>query len=404
MLRCAIITSHRSVSLQRVANDIATVLKENSIEIAKTILYPDADPRLYRDVDVAVTVMTFDPAWVTPYLFLCRELNNKGKTCLFYTTVEGRIRRFYSDEWIYRDLAYIANSMYTKTKLVEAGAKVLNVVYHGIDISKVKAFKWMARNLRKKLDLREDDFVVGYVAGGYMRKAHDLFAEVIKIVHSKDKSIKFVVLTDKKGSEHYNDVEDVIVIPDFGNLTDDTLYGLYHVFDLYVQASLAEGFGLPVLEALAAGKPVVHADYAPLTEVTDEKTSFRVPVRAVVYKRETGAIEYELHYYDPEEFAEMILYAKDEVIKNRDEYTARCIERASVFDMRKTYRLFIDMLLSGGIEYVREITETTRASVSASISRGSSSRAERDSSSVERPDNSSSGASIRSGSSTKRTR
>lgn len=348
----AIITSDRSVSLQRVANDIALTLKEGGVKNVRIILSANADPRLYKDIDMAITVMTFDPAWVIPYLFLARSLKVKGKISLFYTTIEGRVKRVHGDEWVYRDLSFIANSRYTKSKLEEVGAKVDAVIYHGINTAGIKAFNWKARELRAKLGLKDDDFVVGYIAGGYMRKGHDVYAEVIKQVLSKDPSIKFVILTDGKGSTHYKGIDKAIVIPEFGKLSKDIIYGLYHMFDLYAQPSLSEGFGLPVLEALSAGKPVVHADYEPLSEITTPDTSFRVKVIDVIYKRELGAIEYELHYYDPREFAEVILYAKDYVMKNRDELKHRCEERAKQFDSRKTYKAFVEVFYRGGLDYV----------------------------------------------------
>jgi len=127
------------------------------------------------------------------------------------------------------------------------------------------------------------------------------------------------------------------------------------VFDLYVQASLSEGFALPVLEALSAGKPVVHADYAPLNEVTTPKTSFRVRVVDTIYKREIGAIEYELHFYDPNEFADMIIYAKDQVLRSRVEYAHACVRRAKQFDARKTYKQFIDIYYHGDLTNVGQV-------------------------------------------------
>jgi len=188
MRNVAIVTSDRSVSLQRVANDIGNVLKANGVSNIKYILSANADPRLYEGVDTAIVVMTFDPAWVIPYLFLARSLKVRGKTSLFYTTVEGRVRRVHGDEWIYRDLSFIANSNYTKEKLNDAGARVDHVIYHGVNVDAIRSFSWKSKTLREKLGLKQEDFVVGYIAGGYMRKGHDIYAEVIKQVLSKDHS------------------------------------------------------------------------------------------------------------------------------------------------------------------------------------------------------------------------
>ena len=52
-----------------------------------------------------------------------------------------------------------------------------------------------------------------------------------------------------------------------GYVPDDLLPGLYAGAEALVMPSLYEGFGLPVLEAMAAGTPVVAADRAALPEV-----------------------------------------------------------------------------------------------------------------------------------------
>lgn len=53
-----------------------------------------------------------------------------------------------------------------------------------------------------------------------------------------------------------------------GPLADEDLGLVYHRAHLYVQPSIAEGFGLAVVEALAFGLPIVHTDVAALEEVT----------------------------------------------------------------------------------------------------------------------------------------
>lgn len=52
-----------------------------------------------------------------------------------------------------------------------------------------------------------------------------------------------------------------------GFVPDDDLVGLYNACELYVFPSRCEGFGLPALEAMACGAPVIGADASSLPEV-----------------------------------------------------------------------------------------------------------------------------------------
>ena len=55
-----------------------------------------------------------------------------------------------------------------------------------------------------------------------------------------------------------------------GYVTDEQLQALYHSATVYVHPSLFEGFGLPVLEAMAAGCPVVTSSISSLPEVAGD--------------------------------------------------------------------------------------------------------------------------------------
>jgi glycosyltransferase involved in cell wall biosynthesis len=55
-----------------------------------------------------------------------------------------------------------------------------------------------------------------------------------------------------------------------GYLPDDTLAILYHLASVFVFPSLYEGFGLPPVEAMASGTPVVTSNISSLPEVTGD--------------------------------------------------------------------------------------------------------------------------------------
>lgn len=53
-----------------------------------------------------------------------------------------------------------------------------------------------------------------------------------------------------------------------GQISTEDLVGFYNLATVYVQPSLYEGFGLPVVEAFACGTPVVASNTSSLTEVS----------------------------------------------------------------------------------------------------------------------------------------
>jgi len=307
-------------------------------------LFALTDPSIYKRYDSWLTVMTFDVVWATPYFFVARSAKVRGLRSLFYATIEGKVWGLWMREWIVRDLEFIACSNYVKRKIAEVGGKVVAVVYHGIKPEEYEAARTLGASLRRRLGFTDKDFVVAYVAADYPRKGHDLFAEVCRIVAQRDPSIKFIIATKDDAISHYAGCNNVVALDWFGKVPRTDILAVYGACDLYAQASLAEGFGLPVLEALASGKPVVHADYEPLSEITTPETSFRVPVRAVIDYRDTGptmgGIMYEHHIYDPSEFADVIIQAKEEVVCRRGELEELCKQRAKEFDARKTYSAF----------------------------------------------------------------
>jgi len=348
MMRILPVTSERAVSLRRVTEDIADVLRDQGHTVLEPMFYPDAAKFQQLRFQATYIVMTFDTVWATPFFYLGYRAKANGKRYVFYTTVEGKIQRSPHEDWVLRELEFTAASNYVAGKLMEAGARVRGVVYHGVDTEEAYISSGWGPKIREALGFSKDDFLVGYVAGAYSRKGHDVFAEVIKLVVKHDPAVKFVILTQPQAQQFYAGCPNTLVQTSFGEKDRKWMYGFYGALDLYAHPALAEGFGLPVLEALATGRPVVHADYDPLSEITTKETSFRVPVTGVEYAQDamhlaTGIL-YEHHLYDPQEFADAIIQAKEEVQRRRDELYRLCIQRAREFSKHKVYNAIARML------------------------------------------------------------
>ena len=101
-----------------------------------------------------------------------------------------------------------------------------------------------------------------------------------------------------------------------GWVDDATLDGLYHAAECFVFPSLAEGFGLPVLEAMLRGVPVACSRIGPLEEVAGDAAL----------------------YFDPTDVDD-IARAIESLLTDgarRDQLRAAAVERAKLFTWEAT--------------------------------------------------------------------
>jgi len=114
---------------------------------------------------------------------------------------------------------------------------------------------------------------------------------------------------------------DDVLFPGF--IARDELPQWYNAADLFVYPSLYEGFGLPPLEAMACGTPVVTSNTSSLPEVVGDAGLLVEPT-------------------DPEEIAQaMQRLLTDSTL--RDELTSKGLERAKAFTWQRTARETVEV-------------------------------------------------------------
>jgi glycosyltransferase involved in cell wall biosynthesis len=59
----------------------------------------------------------------------------------------------------------------------------------------------------------------------------------------------------------------------YENITFDVLKGLYEACDIVSFISTYEGFGLPILEAFAVGRPLITSCISPMDEIAEDAAS-----------------------------------------------------------------------------------------------------------------------------------
>lgn len=73
-------------------------------------------------------------------------------------------------------------------------------------------------------------------------------------------------------------------------VSSDVLSSIYNIFDLYVQYSICEGFGMPQVEAGACGVPIATVDYSAMCDIVKKLKAYPIKVKTMFKELETKAL------------------------------------------------------------------------------------------------------------------
>jgi glycosyltransferase involved in cell wall biosynthesis len=194
----------------------------------------------------------------------------------------------------------------------------IKVIYLAANQTYKKLGKNEINEILKKYDLN-NPFIL-YVGGLAPNKNIERLLESYNIIKNKEISQKLILTGVKRHNstsalktiKKLNLQNDVIFT---GYVPDEDLPGLYNAADLFVYPSLYEGFGLPPLEAMQCGTPVITSNTSSLPEVVGDAGIMINP-------------------YDVDELANKMY----EVLTNEDlgnELSKQGIERAKLFSWKK---------------------------------------------------------------------
>ena len=276
---------------------------------------------------------------VTSYL-MCRDRK------AWYVTIEGIPSRDYIIHSNIARAEFIANSRFTAWCLSRAGLKVIDIVHHGIDPADVEAAKQLGEMLRKKLEQEAGDRVkLLYVGRVDPRKGLDKLARAIEILNQKrPNDFVLYMVTQNVSDENLQRLlaqPNVKLVFEFGSKSHRYVLAFMYACDYLVFPSKSEGFGLPVLEANAVGRPVIHVWMPPLEEFSSKEFNFVFPYADQTYVKIRSGQYWVMHEYEPEWLADMIEYAIDVYKNSRAEYEEYCHkaeEHAKQWDYRKVYQ------------------------------------------------------------------
>jgi glycosyltransferase involved in cell wall biosynthesis len=213
----------------------------------------------------------------------------------------------------------IAISEFTKRELVNMlniDQEKIRVIHLGVDHSLYHPMN--KEDCRKYFNLDLNKKYILYVASNLYHKRTDL----AKMIFEKVKKCREDVRMIKAGYSEKLEGEGIISI---GWIKEADMPKLYNCADVYLHTSEYEGFGLPILEAMACGIPVVASNRASIPEVTGD-----------------AGILVDLDDDCVDEFAENILRVLD---KNK-KIDKLALERSKTFSWERTARETLRVYMS----------------------------------------------------------
>lgn len=139
----------------------------------------------------------------------------------------------------------------------------LHVVPHGVRVSAISPSTVTA--VRKRYGL-ERPYVL-WTGTREPRKNLDRLVAAFAAVRDRRPDLDLVLVGPRGWGD---DVEGAPGVRVLGRLSHEDLHAAYAAAEVFCYPSLREGFGLPVLEAMAHGTPVVTSQGSPMAEVTGD--------------------------------------------------------------------------------------------------------------------------------------
>ncbi|MFA6981749.1 MAG: glycosyltransferase family 4 protein [Patescibacteria group bacterium] len=195
--------------------------------------------------------------------------------------VDTAVYRFLVNKFSSREIALTDSRKYIK-QLEGIKEEKLEVIPNGLDTARFSVGELQRRDYRheilERLDLPSNAFIFGNISRLTKEKGHDVlldaFAQFLKSSEDRKLDISNVFLVIAGGGELEGSLKAKVSelgiterVFFTGRFEDADLIKLYSTFDAFLFPSLAEGFGLVLVEAMASGISVICSDLDVLKEV-----------------------------------------------------------------------------------------------------------------------------------------
>jgi len=288
--------------------------------------------------------------WWTPLLpmFLSPQrywlFKQKQDIAVSYYTIEGIVKGLDAHKsWL--SWQYIVTpSNFVKSLIEEMGFRVREVIPHQIP-SEFPIDHEYGKAWRNRFPSNKK--VLLYNGSQIVRKALPKLKQAIDLLSTSRNDFVMVYHTDKVREPFHTRVEELagsnsIVETDFPHITIDQAYAKMLYSDIIVHPAITEGFGLPVAEALAMGKPLVCINAYGVNEIASPKNSFMVMNIKPQILPDFYYVKFKVCDYEPRDLAYQIGLALDSSKETLEE--KRLVGLETVKRFHNSYDRFVEFV------------------------------------------------------------
>ncbi|MFH1509020.1 MAG: glycosyltransferase family 1 protein [bacterium] len=237
-----------------------------------------------------VPILYKQPFVVTLHDLIITHFPSRRATTLgpFFYFFKQLAYRYVTRSAVKRAKKVITVSNYSKAEIVKhfkiPDTKIA-VTYEAADKKCLQVNEEFISKTLNKFGIKKDYIL--YVGNAHPHKNLDRLIEAFKIICKKRNDLKLVLvgkkdyfysrLEEESIKNHSADFMKNVKFPGF--VTDRELAALYRQASLYVFPSLYEGFGLPPIEAMTCGIPVISANTSCLPEILGEAADYFDPYK-----------------------------------------------------------------------------------------------------------------------------
>lgn len=278
----------------------------------------------------------FSPSYTIPFL-----IKNKAIVTIhdisyevnpeWFPLRESLIRRLFTRLSVKRAETIITVSEFSKNEIIKIyglGDKSIRVIYEAPEGIFGPITDKDDINTFKKRYNTGDSFIL-YVGSIFNRRPIDILIKAFSRVVKENNGLRLIIIGENRTRPRKDinslidslGIKDSVILLDY--VSDSELSLFYKAAIIFIYPSFYEGFGLPVLEAMASGTPVIVPSLASFPEVVGDCGIF-------------------LEHLDKDEMTTAILkLIRDESLRN--EFSKRGKERARNFSWRNTAKNHLDL-------------------------------------------------------------